>query len=602
MAAGEVVADKLPATPSRTSTSRARPAGRARRHLGGGDRPSRRRLIRRCRRSSGCWRRSVPSVLGRAGPGRGWPSGSAPTAPAPSPRTRSPPCWVGSARAVHGRDDGGMPGITRGFFGRRRAERDPRLPPGQYDARDDWPVLHAEATPADRHRPLDVHRRGARRAGGELDLGARSTRCPRSRYSGDIHCVTTWSKLGMTFDGVSVDTLLDAAGPLPSATHVLAVSHTGYTTNLPLADVTGGKAWVVWDADGRPLTVEHGGPARLLVPHLYFWKSAEVGLRAAPARPRRAGVLGAQRLPRPRRPLERAALPGRLSDRYARAAPPTAQTLRWQTARVLAVRDETPRARTLRLALPAPRRAPRRPALRAAADRARRLHGVPLVLGRLRARTTPAEIELTVERLDDGEVSEFLHDVVVPGDELEVRGPIGGFFAWAGRHPGAAGRRRLRGGAADGDAAAGPADRPRRPAPAGGVGPLARRPLLRRRAARTADHGALHPAGAAGDATAGRAAGRRRRGPAGPRRRGGLRLRLGRLRRRGDRGAAGGRGAGRSGSGWSGSARRAEPGACGADHRHRSRGRRPAGQGVRPTAQAPARWPGRSGPPPRSRR
>ena len=104
---------------------------------------------------------------------------------------------------------------------------------------------------------------------------------PPSRYAGDIHCVTTWSKLGMTFDGVSVDTLLAAARPLPSATHVVAFSHTGYTTNLPLADVTDGKAWVVWDAQGKPLTAEHGGPARLLVPHLYFWKSAKwvAGLR-----------------------------------------------------------------------------------------------------------------------------------------------------------------------------------------------------------------------------------------------------------------------------------------------------------------------------------
>jgi DMSO/TMAO reductase YedYZ molybdopterin-dependent catalytic subunit len=93
--------------------------------------------------------------------------------------------------------------------------------------------------------------------------------------------VTSWSKLGMTFDGVSVDTLLAAARPLPSATHVIAFSHTGYTTNLPLGDVTDGKAWVAFDADRKPLTAEHGGPARLLVPHLYFWKSAKwvAGLR-----------------------------------------------------------------------------------------------------------------------------------------------------------------------------------------------------------------------------------------------------------------------------------------------------------------------------------
>jgi DMSO/TMAO reductase YedYZ molybdopterin-dependent catalytic subunit len=98
---------------------------------------------------------------------------------------------------------------------------------------------------------------------------------PRSRYEGAIHCVTTWSKLGMSFDGVSVDTLLDAAGVDPGAGFVLARTHSGYTTNLPLADVTGGKAWVVWDVGGKPLPVVHGGPARLLVPHLYFWKSAK---------------------------------------------------------------------------------------------------------------------------------------------------------------------------------------------------------------------------------------------------------------------------------------------------------------------------------------
>jgi DMSO/TMAO reductase YedYZ molybdopterin-dependent catalytic subunit len=85
----------------------------------------------------------------------------------------------------------------------------------------------------------------------------------------------------MTFTGVSIDTLLAAAGPKPAASHVLAFCHTGYTTNLPLADVTGGRAWVAWGVDGRPLPREHGGPARVLVPHLYFWKSAKwiAGLR-----------------------------------------------------------------------------------------------------------------------------------------------------------------------------------------------------------------------------------------------------------------------------------------------------------------------------------
>jgi DMSO/TMAO reductase YedYZ molybdopterin-dependent catalytic subunit len=89
----------------------------------------------------------------------------------------------------------------------------------------------------------------------------------------DIHCVTKWSKLGTSFGGVSLDTLLAEASPLGGYTMVH--SYGGYTTNLALDDLTGGKAWVVTEYEGEPLPVEHGGPARLLVPHLYFWKSAK---------------------------------------------------------------------------------------------------------------------------------------------------------------------------------------------------------------------------------------------------------------------------------------------------------------------------------------
>jgi DMSO/TMAO reductase YedYZ molybdopterin-dependent catalytic subunit len=169
---------------------------------------------------------------------------------------------------------------TRGFLGRGRAGRDTRLPPGQYDTGRQWPVLTAEATPK-----LDAAT-WTFAIEGLVDRPVSWTwdemhALPPSTYSGDIHCVTTWSKLGMTFTGVSIDTLLEAAGPKPAATHVLAFCHTGYTTNLPLADVTGGRAWVAWEVDGKPLPRQHGGPARLLVPHLYFWKSAKwiAGLR-----------------------------------------------------------------------------------------------------------------------------------------------------------------------------------------------------------------------------------------------------------------------------------------------------------------------------------
>jgi len=163
--------------------------------------------------------------------------------------------------------------VTRGFAGRGRP-RDDRLPPGQYDTGSQWPVLTAEVTP---DLPTDTWTFtidglvDSPTTWSWADLHA----LPESTYEGDIHCVTTWSKLDMTWSGVSIDTLLDLVGPRPEATHVLASCHTGYTTNLPLDDVRGGKAWVAWTVDGEPLPAQHGGPARLLVPHLYFWKSAK---------------------------------------------------------------------------------------------------------------------------------------------------------------------------------------------------------------------------------------------------------------------------------------------------------------------------------------
>jgi DMSO/TMAO reductase YedYZ molybdopterin-dependent catalytic subunit len=107
-----------------------------------------------------------------------------------------------------------------------------------------------------------------------MELG-RGTRVTWFCFDGDIHCVARWSKLDTSFAGVSVDTLLDAVGVKEAATHVLALCYGGYTTNLPLEDVRGGRAWVVWEHEGRPLPAERGGPARLLVPQLYFWKSAK---------------------------------------------------------------------------------------------------------------------------------------------------------------------------------------------------------------------------------------------------------------------------------------------------------------------------------------
>ena len=96
---------------------------------------------------------------------------------------------------------------------------------------------------------------------------------PTQTITKDIHCVTKWSKLDTLWEGVSVDTLLH--GVNTSAEYVMAFSDGGYTTNIPLEDITGGKAWIAFNFGGNPLAPEHGGPARLLVPHLYFWKSAK---------------------------------------------------------------------------------------------------------------------------------------------------------------------------------------------------------------------------------------------------------------------------------------------------------------------------------------
>jgi DMSO/TMAO reductase YedYZ molybdopterin-dependent catalytic subunit len=164
------------------------------------------------------------------------------------------------------------PPVSRGFRGRRRPEVDPaRLPPGQY-ATTDFPVLSAGPTP---RTPLEEW---SLAVGGAV-REARSwtwdefTALPSETVTVDIHCVTKWSKFDTTWQGVPVDALLE--GTEPWGRFVVAWCDGGYTTNLPLEDLTGGKAWVAYRYNGEPLDPEHGGPARLLVPHLYFWKSAK---------------------------------------------------------------------------------------------------------------------------------------------------------------------------------------------------------------------------------------------------------------------------------------------------------------------------------------
>ena len=164
--------------------------------------------------------------------------------------------------------------VSRGFTGRRREGQGPpgRLPPGQYDVGDGFPVLSAGPTPHTSPDGWDFSVQGQiddvrRWSWGEFRA------LPRQSVSVDIHCVTSWSKFDTRWEGVSVDTLLGDVET--GAEFVTAFSDGGYTTNLPLADLTDGQAWVVDTYDGEPLPAEHGGPARLLVPHLYFWKSAK---------------------------------------------------------------------------------------------------------------------------------------------------------------------------------------------------------------------------------------------------------------------------------------------------------------------------------------
>ncbi len=198
--------------------------------------------------------------------------------------------------------------VTRGFVGRKRS-REGRLPPGQYDTGSSWPVLTAEATPRiDTERwSLTVDGLVERPMTWSWD---EIHQLPESTYLGDIHCVTTWSKFDVAFRGVSVDELLAAAGPLPEASYVLAHSSTGYTTNLPMSDLVDGKAWVVWDYDGKPLPprARRPGPAARAAPLLLEVRQVGLPARADGGGP--TGLLGAERLPRPRRPVARAALPG----------------------------------------------------------------------------------------------------------------------------------------------------------------------------------------------------------------------------------------------------------------------------------------------------
>lgn len=164
--------------------------------------------------------------------------------------------------------------VTRGFGGRRpSADVAERLPPGQF-LTEDFPVLSAGPTPrvdlATWKFTLKVRAQPAK-AWNWQEFSA----LPQSKMTRDIHCVTAWSKFDTAWEGVLIDDILADAGIEPPTGFTLVHGYDGYDTNVPTADLIGGKAMVALKYEGKPIPAEHGGPARLLVPHLYFWKSAK---------------------------------------------------------------------------------------------------------------------------------------------------------------------------------------------------------------------------------------------------------------------------------------------------------------------------------------
>ncbi len=160
--------------------------------------------------------------------------------------------------------------FSRGFSGKRR-ETSANLPPGQHLVRD-FPVLTAGPTPRvsmDEWQLTLTTELGVTKSWDWQSFRA----LPTEDITVDLHCVTSWSKLGTHWQGVLLDALL--ADCESTAEFVSVRSYGGYTTNLPLADLRGGKAWIAFGYEGEDLDPEHGGPARLLVPHLYLWKSAK---------------------------------------------------------------------------------------------------------------------------------------------------------------------------------------------------------------------------------------------------------------------------------------------------------------------------------------
>ncbi len=234
---------------------------------------------------------------------------------------------------------------------------------------------------------------------------------PSETITVDIHCVTKWSKLDTVWSGVSLDTLLD--GVETSAEYVTAWCDGGYTTNLPLEDVTDGKAWIALRLRRRAARAGARRPGAAARPAPVLLEERQVGARPRATRRGRARLLGELRLPQLRRPMAGAAVLGRLN---------------WQLADVVELIDETHACAASCSTCPTGRghRAGQHVDVRLTAEdgyQAQRSYSIA-------SAPEDEHVVLTVERLDDGEVSPYLLDELRPGDRLELRGPIGGYFVW----------------------------------------------------------------------------------------------------------------------------------------------------------------------------
>jgi DMSO/TMAO reductase YedYZ molybdopterin-dependent catalytic subunit len=164
-----------------------------------------------------------------------------------------------------------------GFFDRNRQEVteqgfDPnRLPPGQY-LTERFPVLHVGDIPTYAPGDWNLTVNGLVERPFTLSF-EELTALPSVTLTTDIHCVTKWSKFDTVWRGIKLKDLLDTAGIHPDATHVMGHAEYGYTANLPMEDALRDESMVVWEYEGEAIEPVHGGPVRLLVPNLYFWKS-----------------------------------------------------------------------------------------------------------------------------------------------------------------------------------------------------------------------------------------------------------------------------------------------------------------------------------------